>query len=152
MEYSAKLEEHVPGASGIDFLTQSRCILKIRASDDGNVFNSSDVSDVYNPAEDARCTDHLDLSTGIVTITVVDINDPPIPAVASFTISESATGSAAFNDLVWDKFPWRMPTFPADISRSSSATDVHLYSVNDPTNTFSIVDYVKSMTQTRHRL
>ena len=68
MEYSAKLEEHVPGASGIDFLTQSRCILKIRASDDGNVFNPSDASDVYNPAEDARCTDHLDLSTGIVTI------------------------------------------------------------------------------------
>jgi hypothetical protein len=91
------------------YLSSDRAYLKIRANDDGNVFNPTDV---FNPVEDACCTDHLDPSIGIVTITVVGINDPLIPAADSFTISESATGSAAFNDLVVDQFPWWMPTFP----------------------------------------
>jgi hypothetical protein len=112
---------------GIDYLTKSSYTLKIRACDDGQVFN---------PSEPNRCTDELDPEVGVITIAVVDVNDPPNPLPAAFSISEGATGSSSAQDLVVGK----VDVTDADISGSSSVTDIHRYSISDPTNTFSIVD------------
>ncbi len=118
---------------GIDYLKKSVYTLKVRACDDGQVFK---------PAEPDRCTDLLNANMGVITIVVVNVNDPPKLLAGAFSISEGATGSRRASDLVVGKIGVSDADIPS--SGGSSTTDIHRYSISDPTGTFSIVDCARA--------
>jgi len=148
---SGQLTVGVDGLTGIDFLTKSSYMLKIRVCDDGNAFN---------PAEPTRCSDGYDPDTnsyviagldavGQIVINVVDVNDAPVvtslinadgATVSDLMISEDASGSTTARNLVVGS----VRVADADIvtcgsTTCSSTSDIHQYSISDPTGTFNIV-------------
>jgi hypothetical protein len=139
-ECSGLLTVNVDGLDGIDFFTKSSYALKIRVCDDGKAFN---------PVEPTRCTDGYDVESGTyvlpgletlgeIVINVVDVNDAPVVSSSNFGISEGASGSEIASEVVVG----RVTVSDADIPNADgrSTSDVHRYSISDPTGTFNIVD------------